>query len=105
MQLAFNRLLLHVACLFRPASTASCLALQMGPTWLTAPAYLQRQALKSLRRLGLADDILAAALAEHTSTASRSAFLLIWYPSKGGKDTQFCSWPNETWSQLSGSYC
>lgn len=76
-----------------------------GPTWLTAPAYLQKQALKSLRSLGLADDILAAALAEHTSTASRSAFLLIWYPSKGGKDTQFCSWPNETWSQLSGSYC
>ena len=44
---------------------------------LTAHAYLQKRALQSLRSLGLADDIMTAALAEQTSTASRSADLLI----------------------------
>ena len=63
--------------LFGPASIESWLVLQMGFQALTAHAYLQKRALQLLRGLGLADDIMTAALAEQTSTASRSAVLLI----------------------------
>ena len=76
-QLALQAACCHIYLFFRPASIASWFALQMGFHKLTAHACLQKRALQSLRSLGLADDIMTAALAEHTSTASRSAFLLV----------------------------
>ena len=70
MQLALS-CCCHSCLSFRPASIASRVALQMAIHNLTAHAYLQKRSLQSLRSLGLADDVLTAALAEQTSTASR----------------------------------